>query len=101
LNSFPILSSIIILPLFGALVSMLVKGSEKDVSKNTIDKQNKSRNIAITPTDDEVQKQIKETLEKLQTSKSKAAKYRKEKRDTHKKRSEDQEKTESENEEQA
>ena len=70
--------------------------NQKDVSKNTIDKQNKSRNIAITPTDDEVQKQIKETLEKLQTSKSKAAKYRKEKRDTHKKRSEDQEKTESE-----
>ena len=70
--------------------------NQKDASKNTIDNQNKSRNIAITPTDDEVQKQIKETLEKLQTSKSKAAKYRKEKRDTHKKRSEDQEKTESE-----
>ncbi|PDH53884.1 MAG: translation initiation factor IF-2 [Cryomorphaceae bacterium MED-G14] len=70
--------------------------NQKDSSKITIDKQNKSRNVAITPTDDEVQKQIKETLEKLQTSKSKAAKYRKEKRDTHKKRSEDQEKTESE-----
>ena len=70
--------------------------NQKDSSKNTIDKQNKSRNVAITPSDDEVQKQIKETLEKLQTSKSKAAKYRKEKRDTHKKRSEDQEKTESE-----
>ena len=70
--------------------------NQKDASKNSIDKQNKSRNIVITPTDDEVQKQIKETLEKLQTSKSKAAKYRKEKRDTHKKRSEDQEKTESE-----
>ena len=37
MNSFPILSSIIILPLFGALVSMLVKGSEKDVSKNVRD----------------------------------------------------------------
>ncbi len=70
--------------------------NQKDASKNTTDKQKKSRNIAITPSDDEVQKQIKETLEKLQTSKSKAAKYRKEKRDTHKKRSEDQEKTESE-----
>ncbi len=43
-----------------------------------------------TPTDDIVQKQIKETLEKLQTSsKSKASKYRKEKRDVHRKRSED------------
>jgi translation initiation factor IF-2 len=70
--------------------------NNKDSSKNTIDKQNKSRNVVITPSDDEVQKQIKETLEKLQTSKSKGAKYRTEKRDTHKKRSEDQEKTESE-----
>ena len=37
MNSFPILSSIIILPLFGALISMLLKGSEKDVSKNVRD----------------------------------------------------------------
>ena len=37
MNSFPILSSIIILPLFGALISMLVKGPEKDVSKNVRD----------------------------------------------------------------
>ena len=37
MNSFPILSAIIILPLFGALISMLVKGSEKDVSKNVRD----------------------------------------------------------------
>mgnify|MGYP001204785855 FL=1 len=37
MNSFPILSSIIILPLFGALISMLIKGSEKDVSKNARD----------------------------------------------------------------
>tara|TARA_B100000963_G_scaffold328402_1_gene316866 strand:- start:1609 stop:4152 length:2544 start_codon:yes stop_codon:yes gene_type:complete len=43
-----------------------------------------------SPTDDVVQKQIKETLEKLQSSsKSKASKYRKEKRDVHRKRSED------------
>ena len=37
MNSFPILSAIIILPLFGALISMLIKGSEKDVSKNVRD----------------------------------------------------------------
>ena len=44
----------------------------------------------LSPTDDVVQKQIKETLEKLQSSsKSKASKYRKEKRDVHRKRSED------------
>ena len=42
------------------------------------------------PADDVVQKQIKETLEKLHSSsKSKASKYRKEKRDVHKRRSED------------
>ena len=37
MNSFPILSCIIILPLFGALISMLVKGTEKDISKNVRD----------------------------------------------------------------
>ena len=50
----------------------------------------KSKITPSEPSDDEVQKQIKETLEKLQTSsKSKASKYRKEKRDTHKKRTEE------------
>ncbi len=59
---------------------------------------NKVKISPSAPSDDEVQKQIKETLEKLQTSsKSKASKYRKEKRDTHKKRTEeDIEKTEAE-----
>ena len=37
MNSFPILSAIIILPLFGALISMLVKGNDKDVSRNVRD----------------------------------------------------------------
>ena len=37
MSSFPILSSIIFLPLFGALISMLVKGPDKDVSKNIRD----------------------------------------------------------------
>ena len=60
-------------------------------------KNKKSTISSSSPSDDEVQKQIKETLEKLQgTSKSKAAKYRKEKRDTHRKRSEDLEQIESE-----
>lgn len=45
----------------------------------------------VEPTEQEVQKQIRETLEKLQGkgNKSKAAKYRKEKRDVHKQRTED------------
>lgn len=43
----------------------------------------------VEPTDEEVKNQIKETLEKLQGkgSKSKASKYRREKRETHKQRS--------------
>ena len=70
--------------------------SKKDVSKTVISKQKKIKSSDSHPNDDVVQKQIKETLEKLQTSsKSNAAKYRKEKRDSHKKRSEDQEKIDS------
>ena len=44
------------------------------------------------PSEEEVQKQIKETLEKLQgkSSKGKAAKYRKDKRDQHKQKSEEE-----------
>ena len=52
---------------------------QKDTSKNTSERQKRSKVTSASPSDDEVQKQIKETLEKLQTSKSKAAKYRKEK----------------------
>jgi translation initiation factor IF-2 len=45
------------------------------------------------PTEEEIQKQIRETLEKLQgkTSKSKGAKYRREKRDSHRQKSEEEE----------
>ena len=65
------------------------------ISNNNQNFENKDRlkrqtRDVTTPSDDIVQKQIKETLEKLQTSsKSRASKYRKEKRDIHKKRSED------------
>ena len=43
------------------------------------------------PSDEEIQKQIRETLEKLQgkTTKSKGAKYRREKRDSHRQKTED------------
>lgn len=46
----------------------------------------------VEPTEEEVQKQIRETLEKLQGkgNKSKAAKYRRDKRDTHRQRSDDE-----------
>ena len=45
------------------------------------------------PTEEEIQKQIRETLEKLQgkTTKSKGAKYRREKRDSHRQKSEEEE----------
>ena len=61
---------------------------------NKFSKDNKSKNLnqKVEPTDDEIQKQIRETLEKLQgkSSKSKGAKYRKDKRDQHKLKSEEE-----------
>ena len=70
--------------------------SKREVSKKVISKTKSIKSSDTSPNDDIVQKQIKETLEKLQTSsKSNAAKYRKEKRDSHKKKSEDQEKIDS------
>ena len=55
---------------------------------------NKQQRPAVAkeePTEEEIQKQIRETLEKLQgkTSKSKGAKYRREKRDSHRQKSEE------------
>ena len=73
------------------------KRISKDISKpkNTEKKFNnnsKSSNQKVEPTDDEIQKQMRETLEKLQgkSSKSKGAKYRKDKRDQHKLKSEEE-----------
>ena len=75
------------------------KRISKDVSqsKDSISKFNKNKKQAVNqkvePTDDEIQKQIRETLEKLQgkSSKSKGAKYRKDKRDQRKIQSEEEE----------
>ena len=73
------------------------KRISKDISqpKNTDKKftnNSKSSNQKVEPSDDEIQKQIRETLEKLQgkSSKSKGAKYRKDKRDQHKLKSEEE-----------
>nr|CCG00260.1 translation initiation factor IF-2 [uncultured Flavobacteriia bacterium] len=59
------------------------KNKFKDKSKNLVKEE---------PSEEEVQQQIKETLEKLQgkSSKGKAAKYRKDKRDQHKLKSEEE-----------
>ena len=75
------------------------KRISKDVSqpKDSVSKFNKNKkqalNQKVEPTDDEIQKQIRETLEKLQgkSSKSKGAKYRKDKRDQRKIQSEEEE----------
>ena len=65
----------------------------KDVPKTNkkFTKQSKTKNASVETSDEDVQKQIRETLEKLQgkSSTSKGAKYRKEKRDSHKLKSEE------------
>ena len=74
------------------------KRISKDVSKpkdlaNKSNKQPSVTNQKVEPTADEIQKQIRETLEKLQgkSSKSKGAKYRKDKRDQRKIETEEEE----------
>ena len=68
---------------------------------NSNNKDNKDKNkkkkdgkifVKTEPTEEEVQKQVRETLEKLQgkSVKSKGAKYRKEKRDSHRHKSEEE-----------
>ena len=63
-------------------------------SSNKFNKDFKSKlpNQKVEPSDDEIQKQIRETLEKLQgkSTKSKGAKYRKDKRDQHKLKTEEE-----------
>ena len=81
---------------------MLVKGRRKRISKDvkpSVHKNNNKKRIKTPispkkeePSDEEVQKQIRETLEKLQgkSTKSKGAKYRRDKRSQHKQKSEDE-----------
>ena len=60
-------------------------------AENNSKKEKKAKIIPkIEPTEEEVQKQVRETLERLQgkTTKSKGAKYRKEKRETHRQKAE-------------
>ena len=57
--------------------------------KKSFNKASKAKVVSNEPTEEEVQKQIRETLEKLQGKSSKGAKYRKEKRDSHKLKSEE------------
>ncbi|MBD3723649.1 MAG: translation initiation factor IF-2 [Flavobacteriaceae bacterium] len=63
-------------------------GVKKDFNKDRFNKGKKPIIQKVEPTEEEVKNQIKETLERLQGkgNKSKAAKYRKDKRETHRQR---------------
>ena len=73
------------------------KGGLKD-KKESIDKEksnfkkNKNSSLKVEPSNEEIQKQVRETLEKLQgkSSKSKGAKHRKDKRDQRKQKTEEE-----------
>ena len=75
-----------------------IVSKQEDSSQNNVSaskskqKERFKRPLKEEPSEEEVQQQIKETLEKLQgkTSKGKAAKYRKDKRDQHKQKSEEE-----------
>ena len=64
-----------------------VKPSQQN--KKNFSKAPKTKFVSNETNEEEVQKQIRETLEKLQGKSSKGAKYRKEKRDSHKLKSEE------------
>ena len=69
--------------------------SEDDKFKKSLSKKSgsgKIQNLKVEPSEEEVQKQIRETLEKLQSksSKSKGAKHRREKRVQHKQKSKEE-----------
>ena len=75
-------------------ISKDVKGAPSGGGNNFKGRGKKSSRTPITkeePSEEEVQKQIRETLEKLQgkSGKGKGAKYRRDKRDQHRQRSED------------
>ncbi|MEM9687032.1 MAG: translation initiation factor IF-2, partial [Bacteroidota bacterium] len=69
------------------------KTGNRTAERNFRGRKNKEPAIVKTePTDEEIQKQVRETLEKLQGkgSKTRAAKYRREKRDTHRQKTEEE-----------
>ena len=72
------------------------KNGNNNTANNNKDKNKKKKEnkifVKAEPTEEEVQKQVRETLEKLQgkSIKSKGAKYRKEKRDSHRHKTEEE-----------
>ena len=71
---------------------IIPKPSTQNLQKKARGKSKAKKAVKEEPNEEEVQKQIKETLEKLQgkSAKGKAAKYRREKRDQHKQKSEEE-----------
>ncbi|TRZ46385.1 translation initiation factor IF-2 [Robertkochia solimangrovi] len=67
-------------------------GGRFNKDKNQRGKGRRPQVEKVEPTEEEVQKQVRETLEKLQgkATKSKGAKYRREKRDIHRQKTEDE-----------
>jgi len=65
--------------------------TSQDFTKKNSPIKNRTTKVSTEPKEEDVQKKIKETLERLQgkSSRSKGAKYRKEKRDSHKLKSEE------------
>ena len=74
------------------IVSKQDDSNQNNTSFKAKQKERFKRPTKEEPSEEEVQQQIKETLEKLQgkSSKGKAAKYRKDKRDQHKQKSEEE-----------
>lgn len=70
------------------------RGGGKFGNKNQNNRRNTPPVVKAEPTEEEVKNQIKETLERLQGkgNKSKAAKYRRDKRDVHRKKSDEEQK---------
>ena len=69
-----------------------IKENKEGIDKSKPNfKKNKNTSLKVEPSDEEIQKQVRETLEKLQgTSKSKGAKHRKDKRDQRKQKTEEE-----------
>ena len=67
-------------------------GNNQNRQGNNLRNRSNQQPVKAEPTDEEVQKQIRETLEKLQgkSNKSKGAKYRRDKRDQHRQKTEDE-----------
>ncbi len=82
----------------GQKPSTTTQGGTQQGAKKDFVKGKRQPIVKVEPTEEEVKKQIQETLEKLQGkgNKSRASKYRREKRDTHRQRVDDEQRLQDE-----